>query len=1407
MSLAAKLLLVLGGLAVAATILVLGYLAGRRRGAAGAKPSAGAGPAPAPPVGPPGLDVPIPPPPKVPEVPKAGPGGAAAAAGALGGLRALTPRLALRRAFARTMRLLRGHVVGRDFRYQIPWVMGVGEAEAGRTTLFANAGLSQPFGRPAEEGLGIHPGCTFWCFDRGLVLDVAGDLILRADGRTSDDRRWHALLRLLVRHRPRRPIDSVIVSIPSTDLFGPAAAGEAGLLRAREKGALLYQKLWHALRATGVCFPVYVVVTKCDLVRGFRDFCTALPRRFHDQAFGWSSPYSVETTYMPEMVDRAFDRLAAELQERELELFAEGRVEADEDELFLFPGEFERMRGPLRAYLGQLFQPSVYHDSFFLRGIYFSGDARPTGAGRPAWAAAEGEGGEPVLSLGPEPEPPACQPAFARHLLERKVFPEAGLGRPMSRALAARNRASVAAQVLLGVAIVGGGTGLGFGYAKLARARSTMGPVLAAIKTDLGEVHAAAAQQVGRTKAELEDDAANFAKGMAKVRRDRLTSAFVPTSWFSPLHGKLHQINELAYDGVLVKSIVHELRLRINDYLDPARPARPPERPAPGGAALDQLDEFLALRQFVLGLKEIGDNLAAYNSLRSGKDLAALARLAKFLVDLDLSPEAVAEAVFYDARDRDRSRDEPSRAWQPINAEAKRPAATAKLRRLTDPFFARAFEGNELRAHLRELAGAIERIEVRGPATVNDLATLAEAAEAIGQAEALLARPEFAWIVKPKFDPGPAYQEVLAIVEASPFLGRAVRADLEKAAEAGLQRLRAELAALATRLTGPLLEGKEADFALRLSPAVLAVKAAAATLANLKLAGVPDRAALRARLARGTRLVWETKPLEEAVALSEQYYQTVRKDLASLPETLAAAVRPRALRALEANLVDLIAQAGRVQPLSRPGAVALPEADLRAEAAGLGRATDLLLQLHDTVQQLGFIEASRDLGELLRGQAFRLLESVDRLLDEDALYAVADPSFAWWDGAGPVSLRAFEAGDSKELARLLELQRERTSVLARQFAAPAIAVLTARPARRTAAQDRLLARWQRILAELELYDGKKPNNALAVLEKFIQTDIDEITPKTVFQKVSPRDLAETTADFFLARRNSLRAAVYRRAQALARAAAQNEYAEIEQLFNRRLAGKFPFAEPADEGLLEADPDAIREFFQAYDRVAKTVREVVRRTARPGLARDQAVRFLEQVDDARAFLGAVVDGAGKGQPPAADLEVEFRVNEAKEVGANQIIEWTFEVGEQRLRHRDPKRAARWRFGDPVRFSARWAKDAREAPVAERAPGRARGQVEDRTVTFASRNRWSLVSFLVQHAVAPGDVDGARDPHPHTLKFVVPTRRVGDREPAAAAPGGEAKLFIRVGLRPVDKKDALVLPAFPTRAPALNGGAGG
>jgi type VI secretion system protein ImpL len=188
--------------------------------------------------------------------------------------------LDLRASFRRARRLLKTYVTGKDYRYRVPWLLMTGESESGKTTILEGNGTNLSLNGSGGDDQQLN----WYFFNEGVVIDVAGDFVLRADG-TANHRGWNTISRLLQKHRPRRPLDGVVLTIPCTDLVGAVELNNERRFQLEQKAICFYKKLWQSQRILGMRLPVYVLVTKCDEVTGFTGFSNQLPDRLQTQMF------------------------------------------------------------------------------------------------------------------------------------------------------------------------------------------------------------------------------------------------------------------------------------------------------------------------------------------------------------------------------------------------------------------------------------------------------------------------------------------------------------------------------------------------------------------------------------------------------------------------------------------------------------------------------------------------------------------------------------------------------------------------------------------------------------------------------------------------------------------------------------------------------------------------------------------------------------------------------------------------------------------------------------------------------------------------------------------------------------------------------------------------------------------
>lgn len=249
--------------------------------------------------------------------------------------------------------------------YDLPWLLLIGEPQSGKTTTLRESGLDFPLGNDSLSGAGGTVNCDWWFTNEAVILDTAGRFTMPVDT-ASDREEWHSFLKLLARHRPRCPINGVIVTIPATSLLQDPPE------TIKNKALTIREKLQELVAVLGVEFPVYIMVSKLDLVYGFAEFCASLSNEDRKQALGWNRQNMTPEAFRQDEFNAFFVGLVERLNTWARRRLRDVNPGVEADRMYAFPGEFHRLQDTLAGYLGMIFRPDRYHVPLLLRGCFFS---------------------------------------------------------------------------------------------------------------------------------------------------------------------------------------------------------------------------------------------------------------------------------------------------------------------------------------------------------------------------------------------------------------------------------------------------------------------------------------------------------------------------------------------------------------------------------------------------------------------------------------------------------------------------------------------------------------------------------------------------------------------------------------------------------------------------------------------------------------------------------------------------------------------------------------------------------------------------------------------------------------------------------------------------------------------------
>lgn len=359
---------------------------------------------------------------------------------------------AMRAEFDKALRSLKASKTGKhggSALAVLPWYVIIGPPGSGKSTLLRNSGLRFPYlsaKKGAVKGIGGTRNCDWWLSNDGILLDTAG----RWSVEEEDADEWLAFLDLLKRTRKRKAINGVLVAI-SADQLLTTDEGEAADLAAR-----LRERLDELTGRLGVSVPVYLLVTKCDLVAGFAETFSTLGDKDRGQIWGFTLPMDAPAEERSELFVDRLAHLVDVLELRALERLGEERRIDERQRIYQFPQEFEGLCPNLVALARDMFSENVYADTPVLRGVYFTSgtqEGRPVDRIMKKMAEAFGLRAQPLPA-----ERPKAKAYFLAQVFKDVVFPDQDAAGMSSKSL--KQQRLVGLGIAAGSVLVAGGLAL-----------------------------------------------------------------------------------------------------------------------------------------------------------------------------------------------------------------------------------------------------------------------------------------------------------------------------------------------------------------------------------------------------------------------------------------------------------------------------------------------------------------------------------------------------------------------------------------------------------------------------------------------------------------------------------------------------------------------------------------------------------------------------------------------------------------------------------------------------------------------------------------------------------------------------------------------------------------------------------
>ena len=330
---------------------------------------------------------------------------------------------------------------------QLPWYLIIGAPGGGKTTALLHSGLRFPLaerlGRDPLPGVGGTRQCDWWFSQEAVFVDTAGRYTTQDSDAAADAREWQQFLALLRRHRPVQPINGVIVSVSVPDLL----QGGAELSR---QAAAVAARLNELRGELDLAFPIYLLVTKADLLAGFVETFGDLDAAQREQF--WGVVFDADAAGIPSDLGPRLADLALRLARRSPDALQHERTPQRRLPIYAFAAQFEALLAPLEEFVRNAFDGIAAEPAQRLRSIALtSGTQEGNPIDRVIGELSRSHG----LALKALPRPDAGGKSFfLTSLLQRLVIAEAPLAGQRLHRLRLRRRAAMFGAGLAGATLL-----------------------------------------------------------------------------------------------------------------------------------------------------------------------------------------------------------------------------------------------------------------------------------------------------------------------------------------------------------------------------------------------------------------------------------------------------------------------------------------------------------------------------------------------------------------------------------------------------------------------------------------------------------------------------------------------------------------------------------------------------------------------------------------------------------------------------------------------------------------------------------------------------------------------------------------------------------------------------------------
>ncbi|MDR2794418.1 MAG: hypothetical protein LBB12_01420, partial [Holosporaceae bacterium] len=871
--------------------------------------------------------------------------------------------------FFQIMDVIRNSTYDMRWRYKLPCFMIVGPENSGKTTILDNLNLEYL----TAEGSSLDP---LWkLFKKAAVFEFP-----RMETTEDKNKFWSFISELFLFIRPRRPLDGIIMTLPVDMLLSEASAIEK---YAQE----MFDKIFAFQREVNLRLPLYIIITKSDLIPGFSELAHLLNEHAQQQIFGWSNPYAIGSAFSTAWVDEIFDTINAGIRKAIFTFAKENRFHFNLEKAVLLGAQFYKLKKPLSQYLHMMFKTHNPSDGLLLRGVYCIGKRKKT-------TEAPAELLRP-MALSPEllldtssimsDHSPRSELYFVQDLLSEKIFKEFNLAAPIKIDVVDVSSVALRNKIIFASGAIIISMGWFYGNYKIKMKITDYYHALTSIRSMIVKVKFLERHINGpEDQYVINKQISSLLQNMPIVNRYDVFSVFVPQSWFSSVHEDIIDAMGLVFDAVVVKAMYIDLNMNAKQILMPPEIEQQDE--STDIFDINSFASFKALLDFAKKVSTIKRVSSEYNEIRQLEDRKSVIDLTTTLFN---DKFRIAEEV--KTRLPNKKLMPPQFRLEPLRPQIENILKTLFQFFLDDVFSDRIEKIFQMVANDIDHMMAISK-NAAVDFTPHDLAKMYQKTVLICD---VMKNKNFQWLSANSFAPTQKYVDMMNGLGASDVISRSYAKDLVRTAEVNFHKFKHRLKDYKTSITDHLLsENMSAP-----SEGFISLQRELKSMLEQPFICVVPASIFLVNIMDDKMLIWDLKKLKELSDLIDKYYEFT----AAIPKDM----RPQyfdmyktiARKCFFPTLKSMVGSAEIMDDIPLGKSRNLLENAYSRQSQNVKEATVMLTKIIKFLDEIYQIDNIRDFGfaDMIISHYTGLLEKIDALFNLETPYASGEALFDSWD--------------------------------------------------------------------------------------------------------------------------------------------------------------------------------------------------------------------------------------------------------------------------------------------------------------------------------------------------------------------------------------------------------------------------